>query len=99
MPAGIEFDSDSPKTTVRNPIYASTSTGERGIVGWLVRKGVVRNKAQAGYILVAIIVVNAIVMWIAFRESLPRIGGQGADPILETVRSEENLGPLQRNAV
>lgn len=99
MSTGIEFDSESSRIPVRGPIYARASPEERGMAGWLIRKGVVRNKTQAGYILIAVIVINMIVMWLAFGESFPRIGGQSGDPILETLRAEEKTGRIQQNAL
>ena len=67
----VEFEQEN---AMRNYIPASyTQGGEKGIVGWLIKKGVVKTKVQANIILL-VISVSCIALAIIW----PQIIGLGS---------------------
>lgn len=54
----IEFE-DSPRPQVYNPLLTMQPTVPQGsgLSGWLLRKGIVKTKAQAGGVILAFILV------------------------------------------
>lgn len=45
------------------PISYKSAKDERGIIAWLIRKGVVKNKTQANGVLILIIIVCVGIIW------------------------------------
>lgn len=75
----VEFEEDfgGNKTNV-NPVNSGSNsygnnynrynnqTEERGMTGWLIRHHIVKSATGAQYILFAIMIINLVIMFIAF---------------------------------
>lgn len=94
MTLGIEFDSESSKDSSRRPAYAGITSEEKGITGWLIGKNIVRDRTQASYMLMAVVLVCIAAILITWKGSDLGIGSgsQKYDPAEETRKAREKYG-------
>lgn len=74
MSSGVEFDEDkisygirpSPNSVTSSNVggYSENPTNERGMAGWLIKKGLANTPGAAQGILTTVVIVNIIITFI-----------------------------------
>lgn len=84
MSSGVEFES----TYSRGEGYPGQNP-QKGLIGWLMRKGFARTRSQANYILLIVLALAVAGLWITLVSSSdsPLASGKQYDPNEETARA------------
>lgn len=76
----IEFDSDIQARRVLSPSSVGAPEARRGMTGWLISRGIVRNEKQATVILIGIIIACIVIGYLASHRSPSVQGGKPMPP-------------------
>lgn len=77
MSSGVEFEEDkfeySPQNQTQQtaPVFqggvAPDAATHTGMIGWLIKKGIVKSENTGKYVLLAVIVINIIITFIVIK--------------------------------
>lgn len=72
MPSGVEFDEDNmgfhrPAPGGGFSMNKGAQAPQSGMAGWLMRKGWVKSNNSAQFLLLGIVVVNAIIIFVLIK--------------------------------